>query len=325
MLKTVFLFLFVMMIFKGAEAQKRDSTLVYMKKYGQIVESKESADYFLLIMFPADSSTGIKINNVKEFDKDNKLKLTGRAMIYVNGTNLNMKFVGKCLEYFNNGRLKAQTNFKNNFPDDKNLYYSNGQLYAIEKFMIVGDKYLLMECRDTTGKVLAKKGNGKWLIYDDDFKHVIEQGPVVGGLKDGEWHEMVNDSVKYTTIYKQGDFVSSTDPARLNGDGVFAAVEIQPHFKNGGAAGFSAFLARTVKFPAADRINGTQGKVIVTFVVEKDGSLSDIKALRSPSETMAEAAIEAVQQSPKWTPGIQNGRPVRVQYTISFAFSLGGK
>jgi len=57
-------------------------------------------------------------------------------------------------------------------------------------------------------------------------------------------------------------------------------------------------------------------------VVEKDGSLTDVKALRGPDETMKDAAVQAIQQSPKWVPGIQNGRPVRVQFTISFAFSL---
>ena len=118
------------------------------------------------------------------------------------------------------------------------------------------------------------------------------------------------------------DPISITDTNRIvDPNQVYAAVEVEPHFK-GRAGAFNDFLTSHIKFPAVDRINGTQGKVIVTFVVEKDGSLSDIKALRSPSRTMADAAIEAIQQSPKWVPGIQNGRPVRVQFTISFAFSL---
>jgi TonB family protein len=121
------------------------------------------------------------------------------------------------------------------------------------------------------------------------------------------------------------DPISITDTNRIvDPNQVYAAVEVEPHFK-GGAAAFNTFLASNVKFPAVDRINGTQGKVIVTFVVEKDGSLSDVKALRSPSQSMADAAVTAIQQSPKWVPGIQNGRPVRVQYTISFAFSLADK
>jgi len=132
-------------------------------------------------------------------------------------------------------------------------------------------------------------------------------------------HHPENKEVEIT------DPISITDTNRVvDPNQVFAAVEVEPHFK-GRAGAFNTFLASIIKFPAVDRTNGTQGKVIVTFVVEKDGSLSDIKALRSPSRTMADAAIEAIQQSPKWVPGIQNGRPVRVQYTISFAFSLADK
>lgn len=111
--------------------------------------------------------------------------------------------------------------------------------------------------------------------------------------------------------------VTEADPNQI-----FASVEVEPHFKNGGAAGFNAYLSKNVKFPAVDRENGTQGKVIMTFVVEKDGSLTDIKVLRSPSQSMGDAAVQAVQQSPRWVPGVQNGRPVRVQFTIQFAFSL---
>jgi protein TonB len=111
--------------------------------------------------------------------------------------------------------------------------------------------------------------------------------------------------------------VTEADPNQ-----VFAAVEQEPEYRNGGQAGFNAYLAKAVKFPAVDRENGTSGKAIVTFVVEKDGSLTDVKVLRAPSPTMGEAAAAAVKSSPAWKPGVQNGQKVRVQFTISFAFSL---
>jgi len=111
--------------------------------------------------------------------------------------------------------------------------------------------------------------------------------------------------------------VTETDPNQ-----VFAAVEQEPEFKNGGAAGFNSYLSKAVKFPAVDRENGTSGKVIVQFVVERDGSLTDVKVLRSPDQSMGDAAKAAVQSSPPWKPGVQNGQKVRCQFTISFAFSL---
>jgi len=113
------------------------------------------------------------------------------------------------------------------------------------------------------------------------------------------------------------DKVTETDPNQI-----FVSVEQNPEFKNGGQPGFIAFLQKTIRFPAVDRENGTSGRVIIQFVVEKDGSLTDIKILRTPSPTMGDAAVSAIKSSPAWRPGKQNGQPVRVQYTIPFSFSL---
>jgi protein TonB len=103
---------------------------------------------------------------------------------------------------------------------------------------------------------------------------------------------------------------------------IFSQVEKQPGFP-GGLEAFGKYLSNNIKFPAVDRENGTSGRVICSFVVEKDGSLTDIKAVRSPSQTMSDEAIRVLKKSPKWTPGIQNNRPVRVNYTVPIAFQLG--
>ena len=111
--------------------------------------------------------------------------------------------------------------------------------------------------------------------------------------------------------------VTEADPNQI-----FAAVEKEPSFRQGGDAGFYAFLGKAIRYPAVDKENNVQGKVIVTFVVETDGSLTSVKALRGPDESLEDEAVRAVKTSPRWFPGIQNGRPVRVQYTISFAYTL---
>jgi periplasmic protein TonB len=103
---------------------------------------------------------------------------------------------------------------------------------------------------------------------------------------------------------------------------VYDVVEVLPQFP-GGLDKFGAYLAKTIKYPAVDRENNLQGKVVMQFVVERDGSLTDIKAIRGPSEAMKEEAIRVLRGSPKWKPGIQNGRPVRAQYTVPINFQLG--
>lgn len=105
---------------------------------------------------------------------------------------------------------------------------------------------------------------------------------------------------------------------------VFTSVENPPSF-SGGMAEFSKYLMTSIKYPADDRKNNIQGKVFVSFVVETDGSLSDVVAMRGPSETLKEEGVRVIKASPKWKPGIQNGKPVRVQYTVPINFTLGSE
>jgi TonB family protein len=115
-----------------------------------------------------------------------------------------------------------------------------------------------------------------------------------------------------------------TNSAQLQHDNaniVYEAVEHEPEFP-GGPDAFGKFLAKTIKYPAVDRNNNVSGKVYISFVVEMDGSLTDIQAIRGPSESLKQEAVRALKASPKWKPGIQNGQAVRVQYTEPVNFTL---
>jgi protein TonB len=109
-----------------------------------------------------------------------------------------------------------------------------------------------------------------------------------------------------------------------NPNQIFTAVEKQPGFPGGDAA-FGKYLGKAIRYPAVARENNVQGRVILTFVVERDGSLTDIKVVRGIGSGCDEEAVRALKSSPKWTPGIQNGRPVRVQYSVPVAFSLASE
>jgi TonB family protein len=103
---------------------------------------------------------------------------------------------------------------------------------------------------------------------------------------------------------------------------VFTAVETEP-VPVGGMAAYYRFLGNKIRYPSADKIYNIQGRVIVQFVIEKDGSLTEIKVMRSPSNTLADETIRVLKMAPKWTPGLQNQKPVRVMYTIPVNYSLG--
>lgn len=105
---------------------------------------------------------------------------------------------------------------------------------------------------------------------------------------------------------------------------IFTAVENQPDFP-GGMQAFYKYLGNNIRYPAVARENNVQGRVFVTFVVEKDGSLTDIKVMRGIGSGCDEEAVRVLKKSPKWKAGIQNGRPVRVQYSVPIAFNLASE
>lgn len=102
----------------------------------------------------------------------------------------------------------------------------------------------------------------------------------------------------------------------------FASVEVLPQ-PQGGMAGFGKYIQNNYKVPEAAASSGNSGgRVTVSFVVEKDGRLTDIKILRDLGYGTGEEAKRVLQKMPPWKPGIQNGRPVRVAYTLPIAISL---
>lgn len=111
--------------------------------------------------------------------------------------------------------------------------------------------------------------------------------------------------------------VSSVSP-------VFQVVEEMPEFP-GGMGECLAFLGKNVKYPVEAQLAGVQGKVIVQFVVEKNGSIINPKIVRSIDPTLDGEAIRVISIMPKWKPGMQKGKPVSVQYTVPVTFRLDGK
>ena len=108
-----------------------------------------------------------------------------------------------------------------------------------------------------------------------------------------------------------------------NAEEVFQVVENMPEFP-GGNAELMKFLAKNIKYPAEAQQKGEQGRVMVQFVVGKDGKLSDIKIMRSISPTLDAEAIRVIKAMPTWKPGTQRGQAVAVKYTIPISFRLQG-
>ena len=114
-----------------------------------------------------------------------------------------------------------------------------------------------------------------------------------------------------------------SDEAADDSEVYTGVVDVMPEYPGGINAMFD-FIQKNVKYPESAKDKGIEGKVYVQFVVEKDGNISDINILRGVSKDIDDEAVRVIKSMPKWKPGIQNGKPVRVQYTLPFKFQLTG-
>ena len=103
---------------------------------------------------------------------------------------------------------------------------------------------------------------------------------------------------------------------------IFEVVEEQPEFPNGGMSGLMQYLSKNIKYPAIAQENGTQGRVIVQFVVNRDGSIVDAKVMRSVDPYLDKEALRVISGMPKWKPGKQRGKAVRCRFTVPVMFRL---
>ena len=104
-------------------------------------------------------------------------------------------------------------------------------------------------------------------------------------------------------------------------ESVYDIVEEMPQFPGGPSAMFE-YLSTNIQYPEAAKMDGIQGRVIVTFIVEKDGSVSNAKVAKSLEPSLDEEAHRLVKSMPHWIPGKQHGELVRVKYTVPVTFRL---
>lgn len=102
---------------------------------------------------------------------------------------------------------------------------------------------------------------------------------------------------------------------------IFTVVEKQPEFP-GGTAELFKYLSKAIKYPVIAQENGIQGRVVCSFVVNRDGSIVDIQVMRGVDPSLDKEAVRVISEMPKWKPGEQRGKPVRVRFILPVQFRL---
>ena len=132
----------------------------------------------------------------------------------------------------------------------------------------------------------------------------------------------VAESAGDTTKPADVKYVPAEVRKRLKGTLVFEVAEEMPEFPGGGMSALMSYLKDNMRYPASAKEKGTQGRVTVQFVVDKDGSIKEPKLLRSVDKDMDAEALRLISNMPKWKPGRQKGQPGAVKYTVPVMFSL---
>lgn len=130
-----------------------------------------------------------------------------------------------------------------------------------------------------------------------------------------------NDEVGGAVLKAKDEIAAPEPPKHVEETKVFTVVEQMPMFPGGDAA-LMSYLANNIHYPTVAAENGVQGRVVVGFVVERDGSITDVRILRGVDPSLDREAMRVVKSMPRWTPGKQNGSAVRVKYQVPVAFRL---
>jgi TonB family protein len=223
-------------------------------------------------------------------------------------------------------------------PEKKQINVEIGQ------FEIFDDNGFPMDLTDT-------------IIYNEDgsyvhFKTTEAPDPMTGEMRskitatscnaDGTPNENIKFTINAiekhgdTTMYTVEPFTLDADNFRLsiqttednpvqiirnNNDSIYQIVEEMPQFP-GGEKAMMEYVAKNVKYPQEAKDKEIQGRVFVSFVIEKDGSVNEVKVERGIGGGCDEEAVRVVKAMPKWKPGKQDGKPVRVSYMMPFFFKL---
>ena len=130
-----------------------------------------------------------------------------------------------------------------------------------------------------------------------------------------------NDEVGGEVLKVKEEIAQPEPPKHVEDNKVFEVVEQMPSFP-GGYAALMQWLGSNMKYPTIAAENNVQGRVIVQFVVEKDGSITDVHVAKSVDPSLDKEASRVVKAMPKWIPGKQNSSPVRVRFTVPVTFKL---
>jgi len=295
-------------------SQNTSDKIIYYDSIGKDVSKENHSSYRII----KDYHTEKDLYQIKDYYKSGVLKMEGNSK-----TKEGNSREGEFVYYYESGKKKRIENYiKSRLNGNFSEWYENGNPKLkgeyIESERGFNSDLKIHDFWNSNNEQTVKTGNG---FYEENGEKFSLRGNVKNGLKDGEW-QGYNEITKYryTDIYNNGNFVSGKS---INSDGLerqYNALESRP-LPQKGINDFYKFIGSNFVKTKDAVINKVSGKVIVQFVIEKDGKIVEPKILKSLGYGLDEEAIRVITSYENWLPAKQRGIPVRVLYTIPITVS----
>jgi len=149
-------------------------------------------------------------------------------------------------------------------------------------------------------------------VYNDILDIVTNDTEVKTDISFDEFVDGLDVDVNYVVMEEE----------EIEEDTPIIKAEKMPTFQGGDLMKFREWVQKRLRYPQIAQENGISGRVTLTFVIEKDGTLTNIEVMQSPDRSLSEEAIRVLNTSPKWEPGKQRNQPVRVRFTLPVAFQI---
>jgi len=331
-MKKILILICLILAFGVAKAQKKQN-VYFFKNDGKEVSQADSADFVRIIQEPDSGDTNFVL---LEYYVNKKRKTLGKVSAFepnlilegaVSRFNQEGKRIshgiyqaglpiGMHYEYFGDGKMNRQVEYLADAPKLDFVAVKNPGLTNL-----INPNYKLIYQADSGGTVLVKDGNGHLVIntvmVNDEL---IEEGDFKDGVKDGIWTgRYKTGKSSYTETYQLNKLVSG-ESVVLEKKYPYTSLFEGPQFK-GGIQKFYQFIGSSLRYPT-DAVRGNNtGTVILNFLIDYDGKISDIQIKQSASESLDDEAKRVLRLSPVWIPAKERGIPVSVRYTIPIKFS----
>lgn len=301
--------LFFLLISKIAFSQEANDKIIYLdslykevsienKYYTKLIKdyNSEKTEYKHLLLY--------KSGKLKE-----EKTLSGKDGGFV---------IGEEIEYYENGNKSSSILYENKLRFGKTFeWYEDGGLKEEGEFISIPNapetRFKMINYWNEKGEKTVINGNG---FANFKNKYYEENGNYKDGFKDGKWTgNSLKNTFSYEEIYANGELVSGVS---IESDGTkneYTSLEVKPEPKKG-MQHFYDFISKKFSTPDLAYKNKIKGKIILAFVVDKNGEITEIKVVKGLGYGLDEEAIRVLSSYDKWKPALQKGRRVRCSYTI---------